>query len=428
LSKVQAVNFPSLCADATPGGCSPRENDFVNFDMPIFGGPKQPSGDWELFLGMWERANLVRAFFWTQRANDEKVLLSHFLARLRRYFGVDFCFGVLSVSEEALVEVGVPEASVSQIPQDFSRRCLESLANSRAPVTWKDAGIGLGFRSTVVAPLRAPTGSAFGFLMLGHARARNYTAIELFLLQALAGELSWVVRDLAARKIYQQKLAAAGHGVKNALQVIIGNAALIRQKLKNVPSGERDKHLEGIETAVQQVMDRLRILPDSPAQESEPAPAGADDIANVVSQSLASCQRTAQERGIDVEVIYTPESRSAMSVIPDRVKGILSALVDNAALATRNETVRLTVRRNAADLELVVKGMASNRVADRLKSLFEDASRLEGARDEQGGELVRVREYLDNAGGDVYLKSRPGEAAEFVVRLPMERTGQAGRL
>jgi signal transduction histidine kinase len=295
-------------------------------------------------------------------------------------------------------------------------------------VTWKDAGIGLGFRSTVVAPLRAPTGSAFGFLMLGHARARNYTAIELFLLQALAGELSWVVRDLAARKVYQQKLAVAGHGVKNALQVIIGNAALIRQKLKDVPKGERDKHLEGIETAVQQVMDRLRILPDAPAPESGPALAGSDDIANVVSQSLASCQRTAQERGIDVEVIYTPESRSATSVIPDRVKGILSALVDNAALATRNETVRLTVRRDDADLELVVKGMASNRVADRLKSLFEDASRLEGARDEQGGELVRVREYLDNAGGDVYLKSRPGEAAEFVVRLPMERTVPAGRL
>jgi signal transduction histidine kinase len=176
------------------------------------------------------------------------------------------------------------------------------------------------------------------------------------------------------------------------------------------------------------VMDRLRILPDAPAPEGGPALSGSDDIANVVSQSLASCQRTAQERGIDVEVIYTPESRSATSVIPDRVKGILSALVDNAALATRNETVRLTVRRDDADLELVVKGMASNRVADRLKSLFEDASRLEGARDEQGGELVRVREYLDNAGGDVYLKSRPGEAAEFVVRLPMERTVPAGRL
>ncbi len=409
-----------MSADADTGGCSPRENAFVNATMPIFSGPKQPSGDWELFLKMWERANLVRAFFWTQRTNDEKLLLTHFLARLRRYFGVDFCFGVLSVSEETLVEVGVPEAGLGQLPQDFSRRCLESLANSRAPVTWKDAGIGLGFRSTVVVPLRAPTGPSFGFLMLGHARARNYTAIELFLLQALAGELSWVVRDLAARKFHQQKLAAASHGIKNALQVITGTAALLRNALKkDVPGAGHDAHLEGIEAAVQQVLERLSVLPDSAAEEGGPAQVGADDIASVVSQSLASCQRTAQERGIEVEVVYAPDSPSGAAVIPDRVKGILSALVDNAALATRNETVRLTVRRGAADLELIVKGMGSNRVADRLKALFEDASRLEGARDEQSGEWVRVREYLDNAGGDVYLKSRPGEAAEFVVRLPM---------
>jgi len=33
---------------------------------------------------------------------------------------------------------------------------------------------------------------------------------------------------------------------------------------------------------------------------------------------------------------------------------------------------------------------------------------------------VRARQFLDNAGGDVYLKSRPGESAEFVVRLPIK--------
>lgn len=420
------MNFPTLCADKNQVG-SGWETQFINRNMSSSSGPKQASGDWELFLGMWERANLVRAFFWTQRPNDEKILLTHFLARLRRYFAVDFCFGVLSVSEESLIEVGVPEAGLSQLPQDFSRRCLESLTSSRAPVTWKDAGIGLGFRSTVVAPLRAPTGSSFGFLMLGHSRARTYSAIELFLLQALAGELSWVVRDLAARKSHQHKLATASHGVKNALQTIIGNIALIRQKVRDVPGGECDKHLGGIESAVEQIIDRVRILPDVSPIEDESAPAGADDIANMVSQSLASCRRTAEERGIDVEVVYTPDSPSGAAVIPDRVKGILSALVDNAALATRNETVRLTVRRGTADLELIVKGMGSSRVADKLKSLYE-ASRLEGARDEQSGGLVRVREYLDNAGGDVYLKSRPGEAAEFVVRLPMERGAQAGRL
>jgi len=422
------VIFPTVCTIDSRGD-NGRERQFVNHIMSNFSGPKQPSGDWELFLGMWERANLVRAFFWTQRANDEKILLTHFLARLRRYFGADFCFGMLRVSEESLVEVGVPEAGLSHLPQDFSRHCLESVASSRAPVTWKDAGIGPGFRSAVVAPLRAPTGSSFGFLMLGYSRARSYSAIELFLLQALAGELSWVVRDLAARKSQQQNLGATSHGVKNALQVIIGSTALIRQKVRDVPGAECDKHLEGIESAVQQIIDRIRVLPDiSPAEGEERRPAGTDDIASVVSQSLASCQRTVKERGIDVEVVYAPDSPTGASIIPERVKGILSALVDNAALATRNETVRLTVRRGDADLELIVKGMESNRVADKLKSLFEAASRLEGARDEPGGGLVRVREYLDNAGGDVYLKSRPGEAAEFVVRLPIERGAPAGRL
>ncbi|MGH8546627.1 MAG: hypothetical protein ACREX3_24030, partial [Gammaproteobacteria bacterium] len=113
---------------------------------------------------MWERANLVRSFFWSHRVDDEKLLLTHFLARLRRFFGVDFCFAMLRVSEQDLVEVGLPEAGLSQLPNNFAHRCLESVANSRAPVTWSDAG-GSGFRSTVVTPLRAPTGRAFGFLM-----------------------------------------------------------------------------------------------------------------------------------------------------------------------------------------------------------------------------------------------------------------------
>jgi signal transduction histidine kinase len=390
--------------------------------MSNFNGPKQASGEWELFLGMWERANSVRAFFWSQRPEDEKILLTQFLARLRRFFGADFCFGVLSVSEENLVEVGVPEAGLSQLPKNFSRRCLESVANSRAPVTWNEAGVKLGFRSTVLVPLRAPTGPAFGFLMLGQTRSRSYSALELFLLQELAGELSWVARDLAARKFHRQKLATVSHRVKNALQVILGNTTLIRQSGQQMP-GESDKLLQDIEAAVQLILERLRVLPDSPTASGGHARAAEDedkvtDIASAVNQSVAACRGAAEERGIDVEVVYTPDSPDTETLVPERVKGVLSALVDNAALATRNERVRLAVRRRGADLELTVKGMQSNRVADKLKSLFEAATRPEGNRDDDP--LVRAREYLENAGGDAYLNSRPGEAAEFVVRLPID--------
>jgi signal transduction histidine kinase len=370
---------------------------------------------------MWERANLVRAFFWSQRVDDEKLLLTHFLARLRRFFGVDFCFGALSVSEDTIVEVGVPEAGVSQLPHHFSRRCLESVANSRAPVTWNDAGIKIGFRTTVIVPLRAPTGASFGFLLLGQLRTRSYSAVELFLLQALAGELSWVVRDLAARKVHKQKLAATSHDVKNALQVILGNAALIRQKVKDA-SSEAERHVQGIEAAVELIIERLRIWPEWTAAEvshAEPA-ARTDDISSALAQSLASCRTAAEERGIVFDLVYAPEAPDSSIAISERVKEFLGALGDNAALATRNETVRLSVRHRGGVLELVVQGTGSNRVADRLKSLFETVSRSEGARDDKEAVLTRMREYLDDVGGDVYLNSRPGEAAEFIVRLPVE--------
>jgi signal transduction histidine kinase len=416
---VRAVNLqPSLGTEDR--SCVGRENRPAKRIMSSLTGPKQPTGDWELFLGMWERANLVRAFFWSQRVDDEKLLLTHFLARLRRFFAVDFCFGALCVSDDALVEVGVPEAGLIQLPQNFSRRCLESVANSRAPVIWNDAGIKLGFRTTVIVPLRAPTGASFGLLLLGQSRTRSYSPIELFLLQALAGELSWVVRDLAARKFHRQKLAATAHDVKNALQVVLGKAALIRQKVKDV-SSEADRHAQGIEAAVELIIDHLRILPESTT-------ADASDAERGLVQSLASCRRAAEERGVVVEVVQTPDSADSSMAISERVQGFLSALVDTAASASRNETVRLAVCRRGGALELVVQGAESNRVADELKSLFGSASRSEGARDDKDATLARMREYLDEVGGDVNLKSRPGEAAKFIVRLPIESDTRAARL
>ena len=394
----------------------------------------EPSGAWESFVALWERANLIRSFFWNQQFVDEKVLLTHFLARLRRFFAVDFCYGTLSIPDQELVEVGQPEAGLNQLPERFSRRLMDLVANSSAPVTWhNDLNAGLGYATTVVAPLTPPVGRSFGFLMLGHGRRRSYSPHELFLLQALAGELSWVVRELATRQQHQQRLVTTSHDVKNALQVIIGNAALVRQKLTGPLESEYEKHVQSIESSVQQITDGMNALSgltNSDDDEVEPSAKPLDetvvDIASAISQSVASCRSAAKERGVDVEVVYAPNSPRNATLVPAKFKRVLEALVDSAASATRNELVRLTVRREDGDLEVVVKGMKSSRVADRLKSLFDPSSRLESARENSGEGLSQARKDLNHAGGDVYLKSRPGEAAEFIVCLPIKSSVHPG--
>jgi signal transduction histidine kinase len=395
--------------------------------MSSASGSKDPTGNWESFLRLWERANLIRSFFWKHQGLGERTLLGHFLVRMRRFFGVDFCFGVLIISDngEKIVEVGIPEAAVGRLPTNFSRRCLDLVANSRAPITWNEVSGEFGFRSTVVAPLTSPVGRPFGFLMLGHSSRKNYSSAELFLLQALAGELSWAVRDLASKKQHQRQIAAMFHDVKNALQVIVGNTALIRQKLGDAPVGEQEKRVHTIESSVQEILDRINVVSDCSSEgddESEASEATVVNIANAVEEAVTSCRRASRDRGVDLEVRYGPKSPGEATTDPAMFKQLLGILIDNAALATRNETVRLTVRRDAASLELIIKGMGTSRAAEKLKSLFETATHSDGVRDENGEGVIRVREYLENAGGDVYLRGRPGQAAEFVVILPIENS------
>jgi len=60
-------------------------------------------------------------------------------------------------------------------------------------------------------------------------------------------------------------------------------------------------------------------------------------------------------------------------------------------------------------------------VAQRLTAMFDNAIGLGGANDENHRALVSVRQYLDQIGGDVYMRSRPGRASEFIASVPLER-------
>ena len=393
---------------------------------------REPAVGWESFVGLWERANFVRNFFWNQPICDEKILLTHFLARLRRFFAVDFCFGVLIVNGRKLAEVGMPESTVDQLPKNFSRRCMSLVANSHAPITWNEVSGGLSFRSTVVAPLTPPVGPSFGFLMLGHAIRKSYSAAEMFVLQALAVELSWVARDLAFRKDQQRQLAASARHVNDGLQEILSDTEQIGRKLgeANETNDDGQKVVQRIESTARQMQHGLSIFAAASASdldEVEKVGEPVGDIATLVKQAIASCRHAAAERDIDIEVVYATRFLNAATVDRTALGAILHVLVNETARATRSEIVRLTVRCAADDLQLIIQGMESDRVAERLKALFESRLREEDALDEKSEAFIQLREYLDKTGGDVYLRSRPGESAELVVCLPLKRSAQMGR-
>lgn len=389
--------------------------------LPLANG-RELAGNWDVFVGLWERASLVRAFCWTQQCADQRALLNQFLVRLRRLYNVDFCFGTLIGSGAKLVEFGVPEAGMANVPANLSRRCLDLVANSRAPIAWNDVSDEFGFRSAVVVPVTPAAGRALGFLMLGHSIRRSYSTSELFLLQALAGEFSWAVRALNRKNQLCERLVNMSHDIKNSLQLIIGNTALIRQNISDAQAVEHEKFVGNIESSVQNILTCMNPLPEPlpcAVTDIEDADLSVVDVASAVEEAVTACRGLSQERGVSLRVGYAAMTPWEVRTDPVLFKLALHVLINNAVVATRNETVELAFRGDETQFELAVKGTTSNKVAEKLTALFDSALGFGGAPDESHQALASVREYLDQIGGDVYMRSRPGRAAEFIVCVPL---------
>ncbi|HTN73459.1 MAG TPA: GAF domain-containing protein [Methylomirabilota bacterium] len=382
---------------------------------------KDFTGSWESLLVLWDRAKLLRAFMWHHQCPDQKALLSQFLVRLRRFYGVDYCFGGLLTGGGRLIDAAVPEAGLDRLPGTFARRCLDLIAHSRAPIVWNDVSGEFGFRSTVVVPVIPPVGETLGFLMLGHAQRRSYSVVELFLLQSLASELSWVARDLNSKKEYHEQHSKLTHDISNVLQLIAGNSALIRHKLAAKLDDDQERYFSLIESNIEGILQRMNRAPVKAAAR-EQIFTGNEMTINIVSaveEAIESCQQVRKERGVDVKIFSTPTAPEKITAQPAMFKRILHALVHDAVSVTRNDTIECSVRGNDVRLELAVKGKVMNRVAEKVNSLFESETRGPEVSDDSRHAIFLARKYLASVGGDTYLKDQPGEASEFIIYMPV---------
>ena len=379
---------------------------------------------WDGFLGSWERAKLIRNFLWTQKIDDERLLLTQFLARLRRFFGVDFCYGALFVESERAVAVGVPEAGLQQLPQNFPRRCLDLVAASQSPITWKQGQGEFGFRSAVVAPLTSYEGQRLGVLMMGHSGVRSFTSMELFLLQSLADELSWVVRDLGAKRLQEDRLGMICHEFKNPLQLILGNAALLHDGLASSLNGDHEKQFFNIEKNLQQILQLVNDLVPQREKLADSAElmkltsSDSLELIPAVNDLITSFAPRARKRGIEIETVYAASVPVNVMLDGGRLKRVLTALLDTALNATSNEVIEVHVQNDGCMLEFMVRDSGMGNVAEKLNSNFDAASRKEAIAGRIGQDLAEVRELLEVSGGDIYLRSRPGGSSEFIIRLP----------
>ncbi len=381
-----------------------------------------PSANWGEFLQLWDRAHLLRSFIWSQESADEKILFKQFLARARRFFSVDFCFAALFVEGGKILQLGLPEDAASNLPANFVRHALDRIANSRAPVTWKQLGRESALKSVVVSPFLPAGGQPLGFFMLGHRQPRHFTRSELFLLQLLAGELSWAIRELRSRQGHQRQVATLSHELKNSLNVIIGDCALLREDLEqSLASGER-RELSNIEITSQEILSLIdSFLGPTDLYEAAMGVAAENiELVPFLEDTLLSSREQAKRAGVELKIDYATDLPQEISTDSVRFKHVVRNLVDYATESLwQHLGGRLGVKKNGEMLELTVSGAGVPGFAEAGgSSPEENCGHPKGVVSLTRLELIK--EHVEFLKGHVHVVSRAGDVSDITVCLPCE--------
>lgn len=388
-------------------------------------GLKDQQTCWDSFLGLWERASLIRSFLWNQEITDETVLLSQFLARLRRFFSVDFCFAALLFEGGKVLEVGLPEAKKERLPVNFARYCLDLIANSRVPIVWKQPRKPFEFCSTVISPLSPSIGQPLGLVMMGHSLPKSFASSELFLLQSLAGELSWAIRDLRSKKNHRQLLATVSHELRSPLQLIVGHSGLLHEDLAQACSSEQLEQFQNIEISARHLLDLINRLGDVAVAHAgnlsvleEPV-----DLIATLQEIFAFYRKAAEERGLKFEAGLAADLPTTIVTDPVKFRQIVRNLIDSAMTSTEEGEVEVVAKRGKGMLEIVAKERGVGITVKSDQTLCESSSRRSDPlySEVRGGIGLRVvKEFSDLLKGHVHVQNRPGEGSEFTVCLPCE--------
>jgi signal transduction histidine kinase len=374
---------------------------------------------WDSFLRLWERANLIRSFVWSQDGTDEHALLSQFLVRMRRFFNnVDFCFGALREEGGKVTQAGVPEAILDQLPADFVRRSMDLVANSPIPVVSKQLYDKTGFQTAIVAPLSPAVGQPFGFLMLGHSRSRHFNKAELFLLQSLAGEVSWAVRELRSRRKHQELLAAASLELKNSLQMVLGECSILREVQELEPATERDRRLSSIEKNTRETLRTIGSFLDNPMAGEQRLAAAREsiDLLAVVEAALVSSCLRARQAGVELQAQYASDLPGEYFTDPARFGHVVRNLVDLAIEFSEPGRLLLSVRKNSEFVEFSLR-VSEPKPEAKAESRSAVAGGQAAASNFACERLEMIRENLKLLNGHLHFVDRPGAGVEIGICL-----------
>lgn len=256
----------------------------------------------------------------------------------------------------------------------------------------------------------------------------------------LNNELSNLQRDLAKKnvqlaKLNEQKnelLGVAAHDLRNPLGVIMGYAKFLLHDAENKNFSETDlEFMRQIEQSSQFMLRLLEDLLDISHIESGKLNIDlkATDLLQLISDNVRLNRVIAQRKNIDIG-LEMPDSLPTMQVDTNKIEQVLNNLLSNAIKYSHaNTNIRVVVEKDAQWVSVAVHDQGQGIPEDEQARLFEAFARtsVRGTAGEKstGLGLSITRKLIHGHGGEIWVKSTPGEGSSFCFRLPIDSANNA---
>jgi len=292
-----------------------------------------------------------------------------------------------------------------------------------------------GIRSAICVPIRSGD-EILGIIHVDtHVSQGQFSPEDLKLMTAIGCQTGLAVQNarLMVSQVQQERLAAVGqavaslsHYIKNILQGIQGGShaletGLEQKDLAPIAGGWEiiGRNLARINQLVLDMLSYSRQSPPNRVRMS--VNAVVREVAELV-QRAASEKRVTLSTRLDTKLPEIP-------LDPDGIHHALLNVLANAIEAVPTLTGKVDIQTRSSpkggEVWIVVADNGPGIPSEEQQRIFQPFYSTKGQKGTGLG-LAAARKIIEEHGGRITLKSKPGEGAAFVIRLPTEVPEKAG--
>ena len=333
------------------------------------------------------------------------------------------------------------ERRVIEVPDVMADASLED---------WAEVAHELGFRAIVALPLQTGDG-VLGAVAFYFERAGAITAETRSLLRMVADQMAATAQKarliedlrranaalietnaelerqygalLEARRVKDEFLANISHELRTPLTAVMGYLALMDEGLSGPVTPEQRKTIAQVKTASEHLLDLIGDLLELTTLKR----GGLKVVTTTfdVREPLRDAVASTRGRAPDV-ALRVSEPETVVTMVSDRrkISKMLVALLSNAYKFTQTGEIRLSVQVANGRVQYRVQDTGIGIPSDMQQLVFEEFRQVDGSSTRRYGGpglgLALARRLARLLGGEIVVRSAPGEGSTFQVELPLE--------